>query len=545
MRSPAAACAWQFGRKHRWGWLAVAGYLLALAVLRLAGTGSGRLAALSEEQSFAATLIVPSAAIFMYLMAVFTFGLEGDLASRRSMYPSRLFTLPVTNAALAGWPMLYGALAMTLLWSALRSLGPWPSDIAVPLIWPGVLAVTILAWTQALTWMPYALPGLRVVVSVCLLVLIDVVAIPALHFGASEGTMVSLLAPQIPLAYVVACVAVARARRGEVPDWRGSLAWGERARRLFAGKRDAFASPAQAQAWFEWRRHGRSLPALVAWLLPFELCMLFVFSDTPSVVRGTLVAVLLTPPFMAAFVAATVGRSGTNNSDSYALTPFLATRPLTSVELLSAKLKAVTWSTLATWLLVAAAVPMALAASGTSWVVAHDAGRVVDSVGVPRAIAIALLALAAVVASTWKRLVHSLYIGMSGRAWLVKGSVFGSLVLLTVAVVLLEWIAKSAGAFVEAWSNLPLALAVLVAIKMGAAGWVVVRLYDNGAVGGRVLLAGAGGWALAALALFGVLLWIVPALLLQVYGLALIAILAVPLVRISAAPLALDWNRHR
>ena len=40
-------------------------------------------------------------------------------------------------------------------------------------------------------------------------------------------------------------------------------------------------------------------------------------------------------------------------------------------------------------------------------------------------------------------------------------------------------------------------------------------------------------------------LWLVPTLLLPTYLLALIAVLGVPLVRLSAAPLAVAWNRHR
>ena len=59
--------------------------------------------------------------------------------------------------------------------------------------------------------------------------------------------------------------------------------------------------------------------------------------------------------------------------------------------------------------------------------VIDGAHELVEIVGPPRAVAIGLLGLAALVASTWKQLVRSLYIGMSGRAWLVKGSVFVTL----------------------------------------------------------------------------------------------------------------------
>jgi hypothetical protein len=61
----------------------------------------------------------------------------------------------------------------------------------------------------------------------------------------------------------------------------------------------------------------------------------------------------------------------------------------------------------------------------------------------------------------------------------------------------------------------------------------------------RALLSWTIGWDVAVFALYTLLAWIVPALLVQRSLLALVAILAVPLARVSAAPLALAWNRHR
>src|SRR5206468_2730309 len=144
----------------------VAGYLIVLAVIRLFILGPGRRVVFEDPESFAIALVVPLTATFMYFLAVFSHGLSGDLAARESIYPSRMFTLPVTDGALAGWPMLYGTAAMVLLWSVTRVLAPWPSGVAAPVIWPALLAASLLAWTQALTWMPYALRGLRVIVTV-------------------------------------------------------------------------------------------------------------------------------------------------------------------------------------------------------------------------------------------------------------------------------------------------------------------------------------------------------------------------------------------
>src|SRR2546423_10289586 len=138
--------------------------------------------------------------------------------------------------------------------------------------------------------------------------------------------MRGFLASSSPLAYVVARSAVERARRGDVPDWPRSFAWIGRTADILPRPRDHFPSPARAQVWFEWRQYGRSLPWLVAILLPFELALLFPFSHTPELIFEVLLLVVFTPPFMAAFVAATAAKSGATISDSYGMTPFVATR---------------------------------------------------------------------------------------------------------------------------------------------------------------------------------------------------------------------------
>src|SRR4051812_17762998 len=221
MRSTAAVIAWEFKQRHRWGLTAPAGYLIGLAMIKLLLLASGRPVSFDNAESFALVVAVPMTITFIYFLAVFSYGLAGDLAARESMYPARLFTLPVTAAALAGWPMLYGTATMAILWLATRLLAVWPSGAAVPVIWPALLAASLLAWTQALTWMPYPLPGLRVIVTVLWLATIDTIVLLALSYKAGEMVMLAILAPHVPLAYFAARHAVARGRRGDVPDWRG------------------------------------------------------------------------------------------------------------------------------------------------------------------------------------------------------------------------------------------------------------------------------------------------------------------------------------
>ena len=540
-RSPAAAIAWEFRRRHRWGFAAIAVYFVVLAAVKLF-IPLGHPGTLDAAERLAAVVVVPLGATAFYLLAVFSFGFSGDLAARQSIYPARMFTLPVSSAALAGWPMLYGTVAMAILWSTTRLFAPWPSGVAVPVVWPGVLGAVLLAWTQALIWMPYGLPGLRVVTAMVWLTTFDTIALLALHFDASEPVMLATLTPLLLLAFPAALFAVVRARRGEVPDWLGPLtrnAWASgRARR-----RARFDNPAQAQAWFEWRRHGRSLPVLVGILLPFELALLFAADHAPALVFVILLGVLITPPVMAGFAAATV-RKIDPGGNGYGVTPFLATRPLTSAALVFAKLKMAMWSTLVAWLLVFLGVPLALRLSDTAALVLDRASRFTEAVGTPRAVTIAVLVVSALLLSTFKQLVQSLYIGLSGRERIVKASVFLHLSMFAVLGPLAVWILET-GALLAVVRAVPWILTVLAGLKLCAAGWVAVHLYDARLVSDRALVGCAAVWLVAVLALHGLLVWLVDTPLFPSYLLLLVAILAIPLARVSAAPLALAWNRHR
>jgi hypothetical protein len=422
----------------------------------------------------------------------------------------------------------------------------WPSGVDVPLIWPALFVAVSLAWTQALMWMPYGLPGLRVVVAVLLLVTINAAVVTAVDRKVSESLIIAALAPQLPLAWLCARFAVARARRGDVPDWRPLFARLGSIADFLPSRRHQFSSPARAQSWFEWRLHGRSLPVWVAILLPFELAFLFVAgNDTPSLVAYTLFGVLLTPPFMAAFAAPRVRTSSPHVSDTYAMTPFLATRPLTSAALIAAKLRMAMWSTLVTWLLVLVAIPAALTLSGTWPVVIDRAREVSDAIGTPRSVVIGLLGMSGMVVWTWKQLVQSLYVGLSGREWLIRTTTGLTLTVLIFIEPIVQWIRESSDVRIALWNAMPWILAALVCAKVLAASWIASRLQSGGLLSDRVLLAGAACWVVAVIALHAVFVWLVLGPLVPSYFLLLLAILAVPLARVSAAPLALAWNRHR
>ncbi len=545
MRSPAAAFAWELRHRHQGVLIALIVYLLVLAAFKPLILDPGQVVSLDPPDGTASLLIAPFGIMFMYFVAVFSFGLAGDLAARQSIYPARMFARPVTTAALAGWPMLYGMAAMVSLWLTLAFFVRWSWGIDLPLIWPALLAAAFLAWMQALAWMPYGLPGLRLIVAVLWLVSLDAVIMLAIHYEAPEPLMVAFLAPQLPIAYLVACIAVARARRGDVPDWRGRFV-----RKQIAdvppNRRDSFASPARAQAWFEWRQHGWSLPVWVGILLPFELALLFLAgTDRPAFVFYVLVLVLLTPPVIAAFVATTVSKADPHAGDPYGMTPLIATRPLTSAVLVAAKLRMTLWTTLAAWLLVLVGIPLALTLSGTWSVVIEPANRGIEAVGTPRALVLVLLLFSVLMASTWKQLVQGLYIGLTGRAWLIKANAALLLSILFFIGPLADWMVENRYVWAALWDALPWMLAGLMCVKLSAAAWVATRLNHSRLLSDSTLVTGAAVWLVAVLALYAVLVWLVDSPLVPSYILMLVAILMIPLARLSAAPLALAWNRHR
>ena len=523
----------------------MAGFLLVLTAIKDLIGWPGQPVTLDPPDGRAAVVMAPLSWTFFYYLAVFSYGFAGDLAGRQSIYPTRMFALPVATKALVGWPMLCGGAVMATLWVGTALFARWSWRIDLPLVWPALLGVAFLAWTQALMWMAYPLPGLRVIVTVLWLAALDAVVLLAIHFRVGEPLMVAILAPQLPLAYLTARSAVARARRGEVPDWRGRLARLGRVPERVPRRRDHFPSPARAQAWFEWRRHGRTLPTWVGILLPFELALLWLAHDTPGLVAEILFLVLITPPLMGAFAAAAVSKSNLGGRDSYDLPPFIATRPSTSAALVTAKLKAATWSTLATWLLVLIAIPLALTLSGTWPTVTARAIKTVEIFGAPRAIVLLLLALSALMAATWKQLVQGLCVGLTGREWVIKSSALLALSLLIAIGPVAEWIHDNKDVQAALWSAVPSMLAVLVGLKMWAAAWVAVRLAGSGLLGDRTIVTGAVIWTVAVLALYGLLVWLVLGPLIPRYLLMLVAILEIPLARLSATPLALAWNRHR
>jgi hypothetical protein len=532
VRGAGRAIAWEFGWRHRFGVAIFVAYLAAFAAIKLWVLPAEARFRFDPPNELATLVMVPVTIGFFYVVGVFTHGLSGDLGARESIFPKRLLALPMKTSALAGWPMLYGVVMSMIVWIVTRLLAHWAGgDSLLPWLWPALLLAAWLAWMQAFTWMPYGLRNLRVVAAIGWLVAVDAIVLLAAIYGATEATMVAILAPQLPLAYLVAWYAVGRARHGEVPDWSFSRGTSDRRERA-----EGFRTAARAQAWFEWRRHGWTLPSLVGAVVPFELLLLFIpGNDTEGIVFAVLILVMITPPILALFAAPAFG----------SFTTFAATRPLSTVALVAAKLRVAMASTLAAWMLAVALSVVALVMTRAMPIVVERLRAIVDFSGVPHGAAILALPLAALVASTWKGLVQSLCIGLTGRLWLIRTSVLLVFALLVALWPLAYAFGRNEAARFFVWDNLPWIIAGLVCAKLAAASWVAVRLHAGRVVSDSLLVMGAVTWLAAVMALYAFLEWLAGAPIYPFYFVAGIAILFMPLARVSAAPLALAWSRHR
>src|SRR5205814_6157292 len=138
---------------------------------------------------------------------------------------------------------------------------------------------------------------------------------------------------------------------------------------------------------------------------------------------------------------------------------------------------------------------------------------------------------------------QSLCIGLTGRPWIIRSSVLAGLVLVTFAFPALWIVVRNDTVQSLVWDWLAWILVALVWLKVSIGASVAVRLHDRKVLGDRAIVMGAVSWLVAVAVVYGVLIWILASPIYPSYFLGGIAILLVPLARLSAAPLALAWSR--
>jgi hypothetical protein len=361
--------------------------------------------------------------------------------------------------------------------------------------------------------------------------------------GVSEPILVGVFAALAVPGWALGYVGVRQGRRGDAPYWEGLFEPWRRLVRRLPRRRRPFASAAWAQTWFEWRRTGNSLPIMTGLLLLGVVLPFLAFPD--AIPLAHLLGAPAIPVLMAGMAGVPV--SGRNRwvKDHFILAASTATLPMSTGEMLGSKLKAAALSTLVAWALVVVAVPLAVIWTGNLETAVGWWRQARQEVSALQIVAGLLAAAILLVGCTWKRLVDSLFFSLAGREW-VTGC---ALALTMVGGVGLGlggiWISKHPEIYVHLLPLVPWLLGLLIACRLSVAGLALRAGLRRRVLAPHTALRWMTAWLCVAATLFGLLVYVVPAERVPLYNLAFVVLFAMPMVRLSAAPLALAWNRHR
>ncbi len=568
MHSPLLALAWLVWWRYRWGLAAcAAGWLFAAALALVLPREVWWAAEPGGKPSPVVAILVlgPFLPSLVYIICAFSYTSQEPLETRESSFPARLFTLPVPTATLVLGPMVHGTAAVLAFWAGWAVTVFWPAGMDVPLVWPALLTAAMLAWLQVVLWWPMPLPYLRLLTAL-LVPFVALVPMCGLKYELPPALWVSALAALVPAAYAVAYAGVVRARRGDTPEWTWPARLFARLASWLPRRRTAFRSPTEAQVWLEWWQRGLAFPflagmLLVAWVpvaLLGERALDNVASKelTPALVAavglltkpGVLLAGLLAmPPMLAGLVGADLGdmrlKGGDPAGQKSGCSPFLALLPMTGGDLVRAKLRMAARATLTVWALVLAVALAWLGATG-KWRVLADAPVLQG----PSALAVAAglaAGLAGLVLATWLVLVSGLWIGLAGRQWLsALVAVAASLCWVPLGL-FGYWLSQHPDVLAALVAALPYVAVGALVVKLILAVWLGRALLVHELLRPRGLALATAAWVVAVVSLIVLLSRLVPQEQASLRSVALGVALVLPLNRFAAAPLALEWNRHR
>jgi len=499
-------------------------------------------------------LLVPLVCVVVVTVAGLCRGLEGKYEGPDSLLPGRLLVLPVSARALVTWSILAGAVPVSLLWPIL-ALGLRWLGASVPLVWPALLVFNVVAWLQALSYVPFGVPYLRLWLAGLGVPGLIGATCAADQFGVPGWVLAALLIGLGLAAYGLAVAGVKQARHSAVSGWTG---WWPRPISARWVEEKPFTSPSQALFWMEWRLLAWKFLFAAGLALFFMLPVLYMatraLEDTALVeVAGLAPAVravgpgwlaltwFLWVPFLFVVIGCEGGQVQVGTHGVAA--SFVLVRPVHTLTLVTAKLWACACGALVCVLLLLPA-GLGWALPTGRWVEMSD--RLIALSGSGWAAVLVLLGgLGGLFAVTWGQMAAGLWVRLSGRMWVVTATVGVTVAGITGMAILVTQVATEPAWRDEAARRLPTVLAWVIAFKVGLTIVVFGENIRRGFLSARTVLLALGAWGLVAAGLFAELAWLVPVETVARTTLALSVALLLPIARIGLAPLALNWNRHR
>jgi hypothetical protein len=232
-----------------------------------------------------------------------------------------------------------------------------------------------------------------------------------------------------------------------------------------------------------------------------------------------------------------------------ALGPFAATRPVTSAQLLAAKLKTAACSALLSWALLLALAPAVIYATCKTdhWEHMWNSSAMLYS---PMSQwLLPVLSIVAAVSVTWSVLVFGIWLGYSGRAgFYYSMTAIGLAAFLVGFFRFIWWLdhPRSRGdTLVGMLPWLPWALAIVVTLKAFASVRCVRELRLRRLVSDGGVILSVCVWLAATLCLVGFAMLLSPRIGWFRDTAILAALVAIPAFTIAVAPLTISWNRHQ
>jgi hypothetical protein len=500
----------------------------------------------------------PAAYALVALIAALTLAeLKGslDLAAPDSPYPSHLRLLPVNSWVLALWPQAYGAFILVVGWACFAKCVMAPAGHPVP-EWPGFMLACISAWIQGLAWTPIGPRYLRLILMIvvlCALVVAPIAAVMEFGRAWANAGLPWIYAFLICLAFPVAVRGIAAGRCGIAPPEQWLPGRTNSAVRTLP----RFSSALTAQIWFCWRTLGNPLAIMTAvtsaalWLgslIPFRVPLAGIDSNAATGLGAIQVnlwqmlfpGTLLLPVWFAS-ICGIQGELASQRADS-SLSPFDAARPLSTSRLVAAKFLTVALSTALAWAIMGVFATVWFLSSAVDRGHSAALGTLLLKYASSKSVFLAVVALVGLICLTWRRLAESVTVGLMGHPWIRPVLVVFQFMFIPMAAVLIGLYGNALMKLAEA---VPQWILVAVCLKAAGGAYVIllqreVRLADFRLVSISVLVWLAGGAGTCAF----MELWF-PTGLYPIWLTAAIGLLFSPLVRITAAPLALYWNRHR
>jgi hypothetical protein len=535
---------WELWARNRWILLGVLGSLLLSWAFTLV-------------QSVSATAFVPVQFVFLLLGMATIFWvccMAEPEAGKRNGFPTHLFILPVPTWRLTLTPMAAGIViadAYYLAWCKLI-FPSWP--IVLPNSWMLMQLLSLscmMASAQAIAWSLGAFPLIRLfsIAGVLTALAFAGIGIPSDDFRfVQPATLAAIFGGVLAASALAAIAGVARDRRGEWVGWTGKLL--QAFLDYLPARRHSFRSAAAAQFWWEWGLLGFFASVMFAGPA-LAVIPAFPVHAALSLPASATVRMVCSIPILAVVTAAVAGyglaRSGFR-STHVGISPFVAIRPISTHDLVMAKLKLLTCVTLLGWTLVILFSPLAFSLfyliphaylELPSWRVFFTRNRDLLSWFAHPAI------IAGILAATWQSMVSGLSIGLAGRSWKNKLLVFFAFIVFVGLAAVGLWIYERPSLHPMTLQVLPWLAGVIVTIKLTRLALAFKKAAAHGLLVAGQLKPLAGILLLISAAIIWALASLVSADFLSVAVAAFLAACLLPGPELPKCLLRLDRDRHR